>query len=369
MKDTISVNGVRTKVLNLRKPIALITESISYEIRLCQNHEKKIEEFSGNIEQLEKELYTPAVDIQTRQLEHPITVCSHSDCSEKKSCGNTTKVHYKSICHKPCYLDKSDDKIIGNSGLLDCRAFNNYKNLGEGRLCNPKTFVPDTELRINSEGLMFGYKTERTRSEVCFKCSHSYLAHLTINYETEIVTRKIRNEYKSDQIENSLSDIDKRQVQVSRIKAKVEELQNELKFITECSAYFARFLMDNAITPFNDALEDYINCCIANEQKSNNDSAVIKGYRDMLEAYNREKATIEQLSNESCDLSSGGIDDRIGKLFELNTYGHVIKFHMELEADSERNQKIASEVNVSLGGLAKTRLAKIVNRISEKLAF
>ncbi|KAG4073896.1 hypothetical protein HA402_014101 [Bradysia odoriphaga] len=370
VQDTISINDIRTKILNLRKPIALIAENISNEIRMCEKHEKKIEEFTGDIEELEKELYTPALDIKSRLLEHPITVCSHPDCCEKKSCGSTTKVHYKSVCHKPCYLKKSDGNIIGDSGLLDCQAFNKYKNVGEGNWHDPKTFVPDSPLPMNSEGLVYGYDCIRVKSENCFTCNHPYQIHLTINYETEIVTRKIRDENKFERIETSLCGIDKRKNQIARIKAKVDVIKEELRFITECSAYFARFLMNNTITPFNDALEDYIKCCIANEEKENKDSAVVKGYQDMLDAYNREKETIEKLSKESCDLSSGKIDDKIGQLFKLKTYGQVIKHHMDLEAKGEKNKSIALEVDVPIGDGVKTSgLIRLFQQVTENLKF
>lgn len=351
MQDTISVNDVRTKIMNLRKPIALITENISNEIGMCERHEKKIEEFNGDIEELEKELYTPALDIVSEPLAQPITVCSDPNCCEKKSIGSTTKIHYKSICHKPCYLDKNDGNIIGNAGLLDCRAFNEYKNYGEGRWFEPKMFIPDTKLQYNKEGLAFGVLCQRTKSENCLRCTHSYQVHLTINYETKIVTKQIRDENKFERIESSYCNIDRRQYQIEEIKAKVQEIKNELQFITECSAYFARFLMNNAITPFNDALEEYLKCCIANEEKGAGNTSAINGFKEMIESYNREKATIEKLYVETSgknDLTSGEIDDKIEELFQLKHYGHVIKYHMELEAEGRQNTKIALEKNVKI---------------------
>lgn len=351
VQDTISVNYVRTKIMNLRKPIALITENISNEIEMCERHEKKIEEFTGDIVELRKELYTPALDIVSEALEKPITVCSDPECCEKISLDNTTKIHYKSICHKPCYLENSDGNIIGDAALLDCRAFNKYERFGEGDWFSRETFVPDSNLRCNENGLAFGGECKRTKSENCFKCSHSYQVHLNINYETKIQTKQILDENKYERIETSYNDIDLRQYQINRIQAKVEQIKEELRFITECSAHFARFLMNNAITPFNDALEDYIKCCIANEEKVNGDAVLIKGFHDMLEAYNREKVTIEKLSEDTqgeSDLTSVQIDQKIGQLFKLKNYGHVIKYHMQLEAQGRQKTKIALEKNVNI---------------------
>lgn len=335
--------------MNLRKPIALITENIGNEIVMCEKHEKRIKEFTGDIQQLEKELYTPALDIISEPLAKPITVCSDPDCCEKKSCGNTTKVHYKSICHKPCYLKTNDGNIIGNAGLLDCIAFNKYETVAgaKGRWSRRKEFHADIgKLKFNKQGFALGYDTVRTKSETCFQCSHSYQVHLRINYETKIETKQIRDENKFERIETSKQNIDRKQLQIDLIKAKVEEIKEELHFITVCSAYFARFLMKNAITPFNDALEEYINYCVAIEKEGNGDASVVKGFLDMLEAYNREKATIEKLSKETggeCELSSDQIDAKIEQLFELKHYGHVIKHHMDLEAQGQQSTKVALE--------------------------
>lgn len=310
-----------------------------------------IKEFSGDIQDLEKELYIPALDIISEPLAQPITVCSDPDCCEKKKCGDATKVHYKTICHKPCYLEKSDGNIIGDSALLDCQAFNKYKNLRGGRLYDSKTFHPDNRLKCDKNGLAFGYLCDRVKSEICFNCSHSYQVHLWINYETKIVSKEIRDENKFNRIGANKQNIDQKQMQIGLIKAKVEKITQERHFITECAAYFARFLINNAITPFNDALKDYIECCIVNEEKGNGDAEVIKGLHNMLEAYGREKETIEKLSKETCgesDLNSKQIDDKIQQLFELECYGHVIKKHMDLEAQSKLFTKIALEREVHI---------------------
>lgn len=58
VQDTISVNNVRTKIINMRKPIALITDTITKEIGVCGRPEKKIHEFTGDIKELEKEYST-----------------------------------------------------------------------------------------------------------------------------------------------------------------------------------------------------------------------------------------------------------------------------------------------------------------------
>lgn len=344
---------MKNKIINLRKPIAQIAEHVQKEIILCENHEKKIEEFTGDIQELEKVLYTPALEIIALPLDTPITVCSDPECCEKKSIGNTTKVHYRSPCHKPCYLKNSDGNIVGNSALLDCSAFNKYKRTGRGKLFDPKYLHPDSDsaVKCNKNGLVFGWNSARTKSETCFECSHSYLVHLTINYETKVETRQIRDENKVKRIEMSKESIDNRQHQIDLIKTKVNELKEELRFITECSAYFASFLINNAITPFNDALEEYIICCIANERKGNADAAVINGFEAMLKSYAWEKAEIQKLIADGCgevELNSDKISEKIGRLFSLQHYGAVIKCHMDMEEHGQLESAVVAEKKIAL---------------------
>lgn len=99
----------------------------------------------------------------------------------------------------------------------------------------------------------------------------------------------------------------------------------------------------DAITPFNDALEDYIKFCVANEEKGAGDAEVIKAYQDILKSYDQEKMVIEKLCEETCgemNLTSDRIDEKIQQLFQLKRYGDVIKHHMDLEAHGMLNTKI-----------------------------
>lgn len=358
----------------MRKPIALIVENISKEIILCQNHEKKIKEFSGDIEELEKELYTPALDIVTDPLDRPITVCSDQECCEKVSFGNMSKVHYKAICHNPCYLENSDGNIVGNAALLDCRAFNKYEKCGVASWSNPKYLHPDSDKDIehNDKGEVYSQPSRRTKSETCFECSHSYLVHLTINYETKIETKQVRDDNKQKRIEMSKQNIDARQHQIDKINTKIAELKEESRFITECSAYFARFLMANAITPFNDAVEDYIKCCIANEEKRDGDPVVIDGLNAMLESYTREKEEIEKLFEESADkaeLTSDEINAKIEQLVGLKYYGSVIKLHMDLEAQAHLKTVNAFEKNITIANERTSSLTSVLTQLFSKFKF
>lgn len=311
---------------------------------MCERHAKEIEDFSGNISELEKVLYTPALDITSKALEHPRTVCSDPSCCEKKAIGNVSKVHYKTICHNHCYLQNSDGSIMGNSALLDCRAFNKYERTGDDIWCDPSTLYPDSEGRTNEKGQVLATPSKRIKSETCFECGHSYLVHLTINYETSINSIQIRDENKYERITKEKDAVNQKEIQIKKIMMTVDELEREMKFINKCSAHFARFLMNHTITPFNDALEEYIKCAKSNARKRG-DSEAIQGYEKMLDAYKYEKKIVEAESKKTSggsDLSTDEINKKIKELFNLKHYGKVLQDHLILEEQGQLQSHIIS---------------------------
>lgn len=90
----------------------------------------------------------------------------------------------------------------------------------------------------------------------------------------------------------------------------------------------------------------------------------------MLKAYSREKAMIEKLSNETCgdsDLTSGQIDAKIGQLFKLKHYGHIIEYHMDLESKGRQITKVAFEKDIPIG--IKTGFTSFFNQIFSNFKF
>ncbi|CAG2166575.1 unnamed protein product [Oppiella nova] len=265
--DTLSLNNAKQNILLLTKPLADIAKNISDNVKQCERHKKRIHEFTGDINDLEKELYIPSVDIETDPLEHPKTVCSDKDCCTQENINGTIKFHYKTDCHSPCYLDNSDGNIIGNQGLLDCLAFNEYEEIREPEWVVPTNVLPDQNITLNDEGKAFLRLVRRIKSETCNKCKHSYQSHLHINYETRLVNKQVRDETKYQRITTAQEASEAQQAQIMELEVKIKELTDENTIITKCMAKFACFLKNNALTPFNDAFEDYVNLLIANEKQ------------------------------------------------------------------------------------------------------
>jgi len=130
VKETLSINNAKRNIHILTQPLADISKNIADFVKECELRKQKIKQFDGSIKDLERELYIPVVEIKSTPLDKPKTVCSDADCCDYENIDVDVKKIYRTTCHSPCYLDNDDYSIIGNTGLLDCKAFNEYIRTG-----------------------------------------------------------------------------------------------------------------------------------------------------------------------------------------------------------------------------------------------
>ncbi|CAG2172005.1 unnamed protein product [Oppiella nova] len=358
--DTLSLNNAKQNILLLTQPLADIAKNISDNVKQCERHKKKINEFTGDINDLEKELYIPSVDIETDPLDHPKTVCSDKNCCTQENINGNIKTHYKTNCHSPCYLVHSDGNIVGNKGLLDCKAFNKYERVGPDIYSDPSQLYPDHKNfkphELNAEGKVLSTPSTVTKSDICYECKHSYQSHLHINYETRIVNTKVRDESKFELITTTQQATVAQQDQMEKIQVKIDELTKENNVITKCMAKFACFLKDNALTPFNDAFEDYVNVIIENE-KQGGSKVTIDKLEQMLKRYKYEKNVILDAMKKSDQgtISVEDIDQIIKKLCGLKWNGPAIRKLLATQIQLKAQSYAQNEQRINPGsGLTAT---------------
>ncbi|CAG2176051.1 unnamed protein product, partial [Oppiella nova] len=286
--DTLSLNNAKQNILLLTQPLADIATIIARSVKECEAHQKRIEEFKGNIDALQKELYIPSMEIETEPLEHPMTVYSDTKCCSQQNINGTIKMHYKTKCHSPCYLKYSDGNIVGNAGLLDCVAFNKYEGTSpfEWRDPNSVNIVPDQNIKYNDE----------------------------------------------------------------------DELKKENETITTSKAKFACFLINNALTPFNDSFVKYVEILIKNEKNSD----TIHKLEELLKRYKYEKELILSVKQggENVAITVDGIDEMIKNLCELKCKGQNIKTLLSTQINAKAKNHVINEQLVSIGSeLGKFMLA------------
>ncbi|CAG2170384.1 unnamed protein product [Oppiella nova] len=359
--DTLSLNNAKQNILLLTQPLADIANNIANNVKECEAHKRRIFDFRGTIEELQRELYIPSKDIVSTPLAKPKTVCGDIQCCTKENINGVEKVHYRVNCHNPCYLKFSDGNIMGNKGLLECAAFIEYKRVGEDRYYHPSEFPKDNrefgEHEFNDEGLVLGMPSQVTKSDKCFKCKHSYQTHLHINYETRIVTTKIRDENKNKRITTDKEAMEAQQSKMKELDEKIKELTSEQDTITRCMAEFAWFLRHNALTTFNDAFEDYVRHLIDNERKGGSMSAednreTIKKLEQLLVKYKYEKEVIQKAmknsnqNNGAVCISLEDIDKKICELCGLKWNGGLIK---KMLADQQQSKAKSHVIAKEMG--------------------
>ncbi|CAG2164728.1 unnamed protein product [Oppiella nova] len=361
--ETLSLNNAKQSILLLTQPLADIAKNISDNVKACEQHKKKVSEFKGNITEFEKELYVPWKDIESDPLNEPKTVCNEGNCIVKETINGTVKIHYKTDCHSPCYLTHSDGNVMGNVGLLDCIAFNKYESIGEGEWRVPTNLVPDQNVTLNAEGKAFLYYLERTKSDNCFKCGHSFQSHLHIKYETRIVNKKIRDEKKYKSINTAKEAAAAKQAQIVELEARIKELTDENTTISICMAKFACFLSNNALTPFNDAFEGYVKD--AGKLSGGDSKVTIDKLQQMLDRYKYEKDAIlaamkKGKKNESA-VSVEDIDKLIKQLCSLKVNGPAISQLLDTQIKSKAkshtfNEKVINTVSAATSKLSGFRV-------------
>ena len=340
VQDTVSVNNARNSILLLTQPLGDISKNVADNVEACKAQERKVFEWQGDIKNLEKELYMPSVDIISTPLNKPITVCGDPGCCEKKNVNGSVKTHYKTVCHRPCYLHCSDGNVIGNTGLLECQAFNKYQYVGEARWYKPgmTTWYPDYALTPNEKGEVWGQPATRVKSDICFVCKHSYQVHLHINYETRIQNTQIRDDTKYQRITNAQDAAAAQQKTIASLKARIDQLHYEQNEITKYTAKFACFLRTNALTPFNDAFEDYLKYLINNEEGipvGDDSGTALDNLKKMLSDYKHQKTILESAMKSDVssteDMSSKSVEQWISHLCNMKIYGSAIKKHLDMQ--------------------------------------
>ncbi|CAG2118337.1 unnamed protein product, partial [Medioppia subpectinata] len=210
--DTLSVNNAKQIIQLLTKPMADITKNIIDNLNECETHRLEIEEFSGSLEELNNKLYIPSVEIISVPLDRPKTVCGADECCERiDNNGVTTEINYTTECHSPCYLEFNDGNVVGNKGLLKCKAFTRHSSADR----DPANSDHGQSWLSRALAAPTGIVRDRlNQSYSCLKCGHSYEKHLHLFYDTRVTMTKVADEGVGRRIQSVLmaAEIQERQI-------------------------------------------------------------------------------------------------------------------------------------------------------------
>ncbi|KAK4872828.1 hypothetical protein RN001_014857 [Aquatica leii] len=306
VKNTISVNEARRLIVQLSQPLAEIAQLINDNIRAVDAHKDHLKFTTTSLTELRSKLYIPIIDLKVTKLNQPTTVCTSVQCSKVYEVGGKKKWHYHQKCHSPCYLSNVPKEIIGSPELINCAAMN-----------------PNGE---------------------CHKCSCRYQVHMHIYYETEAFENRLEDELVKTKIVTKEQAIQSAQNLSLKLSNRLWKLNKERETIIKTTAKFACFLKMNAITPYNDAYEAYLEYLIDREKSMGDvtDYELIKQLERILREYFEEKSAILNAMSEAQDGSSfitaDEIISSIQRLYSLELFGDRIREMVEAQNRARKDE-------------------------------
>lgn len=308
-KSTITLNHARSLILALTEPIGEIAKNIEDNIAAVEEHEKLLQKSNNQKDDYEKDLYIPGIELVEEEIGYPMTVCAESKCSKSHTNPNGTRtVEYVQHCHEHCYLSVPT-RTYPQPGLQQCSAMN--KSTMNCRICG---------------------------------CSWS--SHLHITYKLKRVNIKVKD-YAVDQLLNeTTSRMEKVRIIMNQGRKRIEELKKERNVIAEVSSKFAAFLKANAITPYNDALINYLEHLIKLEEAKITkgcDDRGLKGLEDMKRTYQQQVDILDkalEANNTAQILAPHEIEPEVQRLYKLPNQGATLKRLVQI-VNSAANKNVA----------------------------
>ena len=306
VRNTQSINDARRMIISLIEPLANITTNI--EDNVDEIKVRKQELLTSNTDKIElaKNLYIPRTETRTKAYDCIKKVCASSDCMKYVKIDNVTKIEYK------CIHTSSSKQI-----------------------------------------------KSRKRSGHCKQCACDNSVHKKITYEMWTVATRDINSSVQQQIFNQETAAKAVEENIKELEQEVVELTQEQTKIIKISAKFACFLQKYAITPYNDAMDEFMDYYIkqetdrsskANRSKNSTSSKKMKNLIEIRSKYNKQvkdlEAAIKTPNNSEVDITSEDVKNLIDELYAMKHLGDKIRNVARAVEQAELAAVKESEVNV-----------------------
>ncbi|KAL0472526.1 hypothetical protein QR685DRAFT_586599 [Neurospora intermedia] len=323
VRSTVNLNETRDVIVKLTEPMARIAQKISSSI--AANHDAITELRTAELsrDELVKSLYVQRDTVESYEVGQPRTVCTHRRCVEVRSGvqgTNETTVVYKTMCHKPCYLEEIHVKrnTKGHEGLKKCAS------MGPNGFCNV--------------------------------CNHNYMDHMHIYYDYRSKTYKFQDKTVANDLLKRGTELELKQKAIDIKKKAIEEYKLEYAQVQEATIQFGFFLKRHAIEPYNDATVEYVDHLI-NQERLKIDSGGRKDALENLEKYKAEH--LEKVEALSKAIASGdtdyqllddqGVRDQVDRLYSLPHFGEDLQRIVKVNEKAVEASFREKSYNISLG--------------------
>uniref|UniRef100_A0AC34GT46 G domain-containing protein n=1 Tax=Panagrolaimus sp. ES5 TaxID=591445 RepID=A0AC34GT46_9BILA len=311
---TLSINKARTIIFHLAKPLSDVNELIESNIKVFDDRKIELQNTANSINDLKQKLKIPQIGIEVQPLDHPKTVCTGPDCIETQSLPNTGQLQtiYKQVCHDHCYLDNVDVERIPEPNLINCTAMDNGK---------------------------------------CVECLCEWRTHMHIRFEQIKTTVEVEDINTKDLIKKNEDATVVKQQMIKDCEKTITELKAEQQSIIQTSLRFGGFLQKNAIIPYNDAFEKYVEQTITEEEKCisvGGDRTKLGNLKNLLSEYRQQKMLLSEAKDKSIKsddaISSTEVENLKKQLFALKHTGKILE--NLFKATEDGNLKHNSHVTV-----------------------
>ncbi|KAI0425683.1 hypothetical protein F5Y09DRAFT_334771 [Xylaria sp. FL1042] len=294
VQSTISLNGTRQLISDLTKPMAEIASLIHKNIAMSKDKIKELQDTRITGDNLRKRVNLQRINLRSKQLDKPRTVCKDSNCIELKDDGSgegKVLTVYKSHCHPVCFLKDVKADQVAHPGLIRCAAFGG--------------------------------------NDHCSRCNHQWQSHLHVLYELEEYMATVMDTEVQRQLQANADHVALRQTAIENLNKLIAEYKDEHKKIQHAAASFGVFIKKHSITPYNDATLEYLDMLIRDEEAK----VQVGGSRTRLESLIDDRARHEQLvqvltrnMNNKLDsqyrvLDEAGVARKVKELYELEHFG------------------------------------------------
>ena len=237
---------------------------------------------------------------------------------------NITKTIYTQICHDRCTLNGISPETTNNKKLKFCRAL--FPTLGAK----------------------------------CTRCKHSWNVHMHISYDVEEKVVRVKDNRAQTELNDEESRAKNVESFIAKLDIKAQAMQKEKEEITKICAQFGCYLKRNAITPYNDHIDDYLKMLEEVEkQKEEQDKQKITGLMNLRKECNEMRKHIERSIEHSCigDVATGDVEyltnpDEViklsRKLFDLKYNGPFFKEVHEVMHRTPNAERLKEAVSSNL---------------------
>ncbi|KAI0477154.1 hypothetical protein GGR56DRAFT_691443 [Xylariaceae sp. FL0804] len=286
-------------------PIQSTLNIIKRTIQLNQDQVTELISAQSREKVLEESIHFVRIDIKVERLSEPRTVCRNPACVTHKDVCGVKRPIYSSLCHDPCYLTNVEEDVVGHHSLACCAAFLGKEYCSQGN------------------------------------CLHHWQEHMHFRWsQEEIVTKAVDPEIVKKVAQNqSIMTIKKEAITLHQ--ARIQAYESELQQIRDAAAHFGLFLRHNSITPYNDAMIDYLKELIKEEKQSvaflmsssnnpckENEQRLADLEKNLQEYQQRIKVLSDQVNNSSGSSAlptEEGIEELMQKLFNLQHWGDSLR--------------------------------------------